>query len=223
MIATATRPSRVAAVPADAVPDVTGVEKTTADGTAVRLVRARHVLTCGPAREVRDGAVAVAGERIVAVGPFAELHGRYPAATVTGDGTGILTPGFVSCHGHFSETLVSGIGETHTLWEWFVHVTGPIEPCVTREMALVGTMLRGAEMALSGITTVADMMCIAPGADPVTPGVVEGLEKLGLRGDVSYGAADDPNPRPVEQVVAEHEALAAAAAASRRSRFRVGL
>jgi 5-methylthioadenosine/S-adenosylhomocysteine deaminase len=191
--------------------------------TGVRLVRARHVLTCGPAGEVRDGAVAVEGERIAAVGRFADLRARYPDAPVVGDGTGILVPGFVSAHGHFSEALVSGIGETHTLWEWFVHVTGPIEPCVTREMALVGTMLRGAEMALSGITTVADMMCIAPGPSPVTPGVVEGLERLGLRGDVSYGAASDPNPRPVEQVVAEHEALAAAAAASRRSRFRVGL
>jgi 5-methylthioadenosine/S-adenosylhomocysteine deaminase len=195
----------------------------TGPDAAVRLVRARHVLTCGPAGEVRDGAVAVAGGRIAAVGPFAALRARHPAAPVVGDGTGILTPGLVSCHGHFSEALVSGIGETHTLWEWFVHVTGPIEPCLTREMALVGTQLRGAEMALSGITTVADMMCIAPGPEPVTPGVVEGLERLGLRGDVSYGAADDPNPRPLEQVVAEHEALAAAAAASRRSRFRVGL
>lgn len=189
----------------------------------VRLVRARHVLTCGPAGEVRDGAVAVAGERIAAVGSFAELHALHPAAPVVGDGTGILVPGLVSCHGHFSEALVSGIGETHTLWEWFAAVTGPIEPCVTREMAFVGTMLRGAEMALSGITTVADMMCVAPGPEPVTPGVVEGLEQLGLRGDVSYGAADDPNPLPVDRVVAEHEALAGAAAASRRCRFRVGL
>ena len=101
-----------------------------------------------------------------------------------------------------------------------MHITGPLEPCVNREIALVGTLLRGAEMALSGITTVADMMCIAPGPEPVTPGVVEGLERFGLRGDVSYGAADDPNPRPLPQVVAEHEALAAAAARSRRSRFR---
>jgi 5-methylthioadenosine/S-adenosylhomocysteine deaminase len=191
--------------------------------SAVRLVRARHVLTCGVPGEVRDGAVVVVGGRIVAVGPFAELRAQHPAALVVGDGTGILVPGLVSCHGHFSEALVSGIGETHTLWEWFVHVAGPIEPCVTREMALVGTLLRGAEMALSGITTVADMMCIAPGPEPVTPGVVEGLERLGLRGDVSYGAADDPNPRPLDRVVAEHEALAAAAAAARRSRFRVGL
>ena len=119
---------------------------------------------------------------------------------------------------------MSGIGETHTLWEWFVHVTGPIEPCVTREMALVGTLLRGAEMALSGYHDRADMMCHrARARNRSRRASSRALERLGLRGDVSYGAADDPNPRPVDLVVAEHEALAAAAAASRRSRFRVGL
>jgi 5-methylthioadenosine/S-adenosylhomocysteine deaminase len=122
-----------------------------------------------------------------------------------------------------SEALVSGIGETYTLWEWFVQVVEPIEPHLTREMAYVGTLLRGAELALSGVTTVADMFCFAPGPEPVTPGVVAGLEALGLRGDVSFGAADAANPRPVGAYLAEHEALAEAAAASRRSRFRVGL
>jgi 5-methylthioadenosine/S-adenosylhomocysteine deaminase len=187
------------------------------------LVRARHVLTSGPAGHVRDGAVAVRGERIEAVGPYPELAGRFPDADVAGDGTGILTPGFVSTHGHFSEGLVTGIGETHSLWEWFVHVVGPIEPFLTPEVAYVGALLKGAEMALSGVTTVADMFCHAPGPDPSTPGVVRALEQLGLRGDVSYGAQDDSNPRPLKLVLAEHEALAAAAAGSRRSRFRVGL
>ena len=78
-------------------------------------------------------------------------------------------------------------------------------------------------MALSGVTTTADMFCHAPGPEPSVPGVVEALDRIGLRGDVSYGAQDDSNPRPLERVLAEHEALAAAAAASRRSRFRVGL
>jgi 5-methylthioadenosine/S-adenosylhomocysteine deaminase len=187
------------------------------------LVRARHVLTSGPAGHVRDGAVAVEGDRIAAVGPFAALRADFPDAEVVGDGTGILTPGFVSTHGHFSEGLVTGIGETHTLWEWFVHVVGPIEPYLTREIAYVGALLKGAEMALSGVTTVADMFCHAPGPEPSTPGVVQALEELGLRGDVSYGAQDDSNPRPLKLVLAEHEALAAAAAASARSRFRVGL
>jgi 5-methylthioadenosine/S-adenosylhomocysteine deaminase len=187
------------------------------------LIRARHVLTSGPAGHVRDGAVVVDGDRIAAVGPFAEVARDFPDAEVAGDGTGILTPGFVSTHGHFSEGLVTGIGETHTLWEWFVHVVGPIEPFLTREIAYVGTLLKGAEAALSGVTTVTDMFCHAPGPEPSTPGVVQALDELGLRGDVSYGAQDDSNPRPLKLVLAEHEALAAAAGASRLSRFRVGL
>lgn len=191
---------------------------------AVLLVRADHVLTSGPAGDLRDGAVAVSAQGLIlAVGPYPALRARYPAVPVEGDGTGVLTPGFVNCHGHFSEGLVSGIGETHTLWEWFTHVVGPIEPHLTREMAFVGTLLKGAEMAVSGVTTVADMFCFAPGPEPVVPGVVDALEQLGLRGDVSYGPADDPNPRPLEVVLAEHAALEAAAAASRRCTFRVGL
>jgi len=190
---------------------------------SVRLVRARHVLTAGPDGHLRDGAVAVRGDRIVAVGPYGELSRDHPEAEVVGDGTGILTPGFVSCHGHFSEGLVTGIGETHTLWEWIVRIIEPIEPHLTREMAYVGTLLKGAEAALSGVTTVADMFCHAPGAEPSVPGVVDALDRLGLRGDVSFGASDERSPRPLGRALVEHEALAAAAAASRRSRFRIGL
>jgi cytosine/adenosine deaminase-related metal-dependent hydrolase len=187
------------------------------------LVRARHVLTCGPDGHVRDGAVAVRADRIAAVGPYERLRRDFPDAEVTGDGTGILTPGFVCTHGHFSEGLVTGIGETHTLWEWFVHVVGPIEPYLTREIAYVGSLLKGAEMALSGVTTVADMFCHAPGPEPSTPGVVQALAELGLRGDVSYGAQSDSNPRPLKFVLAEHEALREAADAAERCQFRVGL
>ena len=47
------------------------------------------------------------------------------------------------------------------------------------------------------------------GPEPAVPGVVDGLEQLGLRGDLSYGAQDTSNPRPLARVLAEHEALAA--------------
>ncbi len=190
---------------------------------AAWLIRARHVLTSGPAGHVRDGAVAVRGSRIVAVGPFRDLRRDLPQADVVGDGTGILTPGFVSCHGHFSEGLITGIGETHTLWEWLTAIIGPVQRHLTRELAYVGTLLKGAEMALSGVTTTADMFCHAPGAEPSVPGVVEALDRIGLRGDVSYGAADERHPISPDRVLAEHEALATAAAAARRIRFRVGM
>jgi cytosine/adenosine deaminase-related metal-dependent hydrolase len=90
-------------------------------------------------------------------------------------------------------------------------------------MAYVGALLKSAELALSGVTTVADMFCSAPGVVPVTPGVVAALDRVGLRGDVSFGPSDIPGARPVDAYLAEHDALRSAAAASRRSRFRVGL
>lgn len=200
-----------------------GRDKPAGPGPAGFVVRARHVLSMGVAGHLRDGAVAVVDGRIAAVDTFDAVRARFPTLPVTGDGTGVLTPGFVSCHGHFSEGLVFGIGETHTLWEWFVHVVEPIEAHLTREMAYVGTALKAAELALSGVTTAGDMFCFAPGRQPVTPAVVEALDAVGLRGDVSFGAADTATPRPVEAVLDEHHALADAAARSQRTTFRVGL
>ncbi len=187
------------------------------------ILRARHVLTMGPAGQLRDGAVAIVDGRIAAVDEFTSVRSRFSDLPVIGDGSGIVTPGFVSAHGHFSEGLVTGIGETHTLWEWFVHVVEPIESFLTREMAYVGTLLKASEMALSGVTTVGDMFCAAPGTPAVTPGIVDALDLVGLRGDVSFGPADVPNIRSVDHIVTEHHALAEAAAGSRRTRFRVGL
>ncbi len=187
------------------------------------VLRARHVLTMGAAGHVRDGAVAVVDGRIAAVDGYAPIAARFAGLPVLGDGGGIITPGFVSCHGHFSEGLVTGIGETHTLWEWFVHVVEPIEAHLTRDMAYVGTLLKASEMALSGVTTVGDMFCSAPGTPPVTPGIVDALDVVGVRGDVSFGPADVPHDRSIDLIVAEHHALAQAAAGSRRTRFRVGL
>ena len=141
------------------------------------------------------------GDRIAAVGPLRGSSARdIPDAEVVGDGTGILTPGFVSCHGHFSEGLVSGIGETHTLWEWFVHVVGPIEPYLTREMALRRHPAQGRGAGpVGGDHDRGHVLHRARARSRSTPGVVEALDRLGLRGDVSYGAADDPNPRPLER------------------------
>ena len=50
-------------------------------------------LTSGPAGHVRDGAVAVPGHRIEAVGPYERLPPGLPEAEVAGDGTH-STPGF---------------------------------------------------------------------------------------------------------------------------------
>lgn len=186
------------------------------------LVRGAHILTSADPAEIADGAVRIVGERIVAVGFWADLSQRHPDDEVAGGPNDIVTAGFVNTHGHFSEALVTGIAEQHTLWEWVDAVIHPINPCLTREMASVGTTLAAIQMLRSGITVANDMFVCDPLHGPVTPGVVDALDEVGLRGVVSFGASD-LGSASIDVILNEHEALADAAAASRLSRFRVGI
>lgn len=198
-------------------------------GGVLTLIRGGYVLT-GAAPDaatpdvIRHGAVLLDGGSIAAVGTFAELSLAHPEARVHGGSNDIVTPGFVNTHGHFSEGLITGIASQFTLWEWITNLINPVSPHLDREMAYSGTMLAGIQMLLSGITTANDMFVTHPGKrEPITPGVVEALDELNLRGVVSFGAGDMGSTRGIQAEFDEHEALRAAAASSRLSTFRVGI
>jgi len=191
------------------------------------VARAGHVLTMGPAGDLTDGAVAAEQGRIAAVGPFAAVRSRYPHLPVIGDAHGILLPGLVNAHTHFSEALLSGMGEDLSIWVWGARVLLPTMAHLTREMARVGTLFRGAELIRSGVTTVNDMFCHANPAEFASLGVVDALEELGLRGVACFGAEDMAwkafVPLPVPRILDEHHELARRAAATRRIGFRLGV
>lgn len=173
---------------------------------------------------IQDGAVAVEGDRIVAVGGYAELAAQYPAAAVSGGPHDIVSPGFVNTHGHFSEGLVTGVASDLTLWEWIHDLITPLRPHYTPEIAYVGTMVAGIQMLRSGVTTANDMFVCDPGTtEPITPHVVRALDDLGLRGVVSFGAGDERPGACLGAEFEEHEALREAADGSRLSTFRVGI
>ncbi|MEZ5261339.1 MAG: amidohydrolase family protein [Acidimicrobiales bacterium] len=161
------------------------------------LVRAAHVLTMGPAGDLRDGAVAFDGDRIVAIGPWPELVARFPDADQRGDGHGVLIPGLVNCHNHLSEALICGMASDLTLWEWGQRLIVPVGRVLDRDMAYLGTRVKAAEMLLSGVTCVNDMFCYENYAARATLGVVDALEELGVRAVESLGAADVELVHPV--------------------------
>jgi len=174
------------------------------------IVRGAWVLTMGPAGAIRDGAVAFdSSGAITAVGPAAELISDNPDAEVAGDGNGIVLPGFVNAHTHLTEGLITGMGETAVLWEWFERVVNPPGMVITREEVALGTRLKGVEMLESGITTVNDMSCHRNLGSFASLGAVDGLVEMGLRGIVSFGAEDAYDGAPGADVfMAEQEALA---------------
>ncbi len=196
-----------------------------ADHARVVVVTAGHVLTMGPQGDLVDGAVAFdpTSGAILDVGPSGDVLAKYEGADVSGSAVDIVTPGFVNAHDHLSEGLISGMGESMSLFEWAERLIRPVAARHTRETARVGTLLKGAEMLMSGITCVNDMFVHTNPGSGASLGVVDGLEAIGLRGVVSFGAEDIPDAMPIDVALAEHADLAEASARTSTVSFRLGV
>ncbi|MDQ2621876.1 MAG: amidohydrolase [Actinomycetota bacterium] len=194
-------------------------------GSDVTIVRGAWVLTMGSRGALRNAAVAFDGEgTITGIGDPAALIATNPGATVAGDGNGIVLPGFVNAHTHLTEGLITGMGETAVLWEWFERVVNPSGLKITREQVALGTRLKAVEMLESGITTVNDMSCHRNLGSLASLGAVDGLAEMGMRGIVSFGAEDMYDGAPGAEVfMAEHEALADRIAPEALIGFRAGI
>lgn len=73
-----------------------------------------------------DGAVAMAGSKIVDVGPSTEVIARHPGADVTRYGGDLIMAGFVDCHVHYPQIdIIASYGEQ--LLEWLEKYTFPAE------------------------------------------------------------------------------------------------
>ncbi|MEK6253060.1 MAG: hypothetical protein N2B05_00040, partial [Gemmatimonadales bacterium] len=58
---------------------------------------------------IAGGAVAWEGERILALGPEAEIRDAYPAALYLDARGGLILPGLVNLHHHFYSALARGL------------------------------------------------------------------------------------------------------------------
>ncbi|MBK0398963.1 guanine deaminase [Limibaculum sp. M0105] len=73
-----------------------------------------------------DGAVAVAGERIITVGDAPDVISAHPGAEVASTGGRLIAPGFVDCHLHYPQTrIVASWGAQ--LLDWLNTYTFPEE------------------------------------------------------------------------------------------------
>lgn len=117
------------------------------------------VITMNKKFEVfKNGAVAVHGDSIVAVGTADEITAQY-TADETVDCTGqYLLPGLINTHTHTSMTLMRGMSDDSRLDVWLIGYIMPTErEFVSPEFCRIGTLLAAAEMIRGGVTTFADM------------------------------------------------------------------
>jgi len=119
-------------------------------GTVVTMDADRHI--------IEDGAVAIRGDSIVAVGPSAEVFAKYAARRRIDARGRIVLPGLINTHGHAPMTLMRGLADDLTLQEWLTKYIFPAEARnVTEDYVEWGTKLAIIEMIRGGTTTYADM------------------------------------------------------------------
>lgn len=105
-----------------------------------------------------EGAVAIEGENIVAVGPAAEIRSRFTGHLEIDARDSLIMPGLINGHTHAAMTCFRGIADDMELMEWLNRYIFPAEARnVDPELAYRGSMLACAEMIRSGTTTFCDM------------------------------------------------------------------
>jgi len=150
---------------------------------------ARYVVTEDAQRHViENGAVAILGDRIVDVGPRAEIDGKYFARNRMEQPNAILAPGLINTHTHAAMSLFRGVADDLKLQDWLEKYIFPAEAKnVDRDFVRWGTRLGLLEMALSGTTTFADMYYFEET-------VAEETKNAGMRGVLGQTVIGFPAP-----------------------------
>src|SRR5438093_12788949 len=114
------------------------------------------IVTVDDDRRVIDpGAVAVTGNRIVAVGPAGDLADLEATRTVDCRGK-IVTPGFSDCHTHLFQTLARGLGDGFELHPWLSKFMWPYATTITPDEARVAASLGAIQAVRAGTTALVD-------------------------------------------------------------------
>ena len=155
------------------------------------LIVRGHVLTMNERREViRDGVVAIRGERIVAVGG-PDLAARINARRTLDARGALVLPGMVNTHTHASMTVFRGLGDD--VPDRLRRFIFPLEKhFIDREVVHWGALHGIVEMIEGGVTTFADMYYFEEE-------VARAARLAGMRGVlgqtiVNFPAPDAPEP-----------------------------
>ncbi|WP_062785478.1 amidohydrolase family protein [Novosphingobium capsulatum] len=170
------------------------------------VIRNAWIVTMDAARQIwRDGALAVAGDRIVAVGPTAQVMAQVTARDVIDGSRFVLTPGLVNCHVHITgEPITRGYVPDDTDWrtnvfDWLI----PTYLAQTPAEEQLAATLASVEMLKNGVTTF-----IEAGTILDLPAVMEAVDAVGIRGRLGQWIQDRAFAPTDDQAALTRDAIA---------------
>lgn len=104
---------------------------------------------------ILEGAIAIEGQTIAALGPRATVLQAYPGVPIKEMGDALLMPGLINAHAHSG--MLRGTAEHLPVWEWLTTHINPMHKVLNADEARAASRLCYAESLLGGTTTVVDM------------------------------------------------------------------
>ena len=137
------------------------------------------ILTMNAQREIiEDGAIAIQGNRIVAVDKTPVLQVRYPSEEILDQTGKLIIPGLIDTHVHLAQAMLRGCADDMELIQWLCERVWVLQGNYTQDDGYVSARLCIAEMLKSGTTTFLEsMLAHRYGFD----GIAQAVEESGIR------------------------------------------
>lgn len=149
------------------------------------------ILTMNSERQIiTQGAIAVIGKTIAAVGKSREIVDRYPQEQRSDCNGNLLLPGLIDTHVHLAQAMIRGCADDLSLLDWLTRRVWVLQGNYTAEDGRASAALCALEMIKSGTTGfVESLLAERYGFD----GVAETIIKSGLRAAIGKVVMDLPS------------------------------
>ena len=124
----------------------------------MKILAAEHVLPIS-SEPIRNGAVVIEGDGIVAVGRFDDVSRAFPDAILEDFGEAAILPGFVNCHSHLEITAMRGLLDSveHDFRAWLLKLNQTRSELLTSEDIETAAIAGAVEGARAGVTCFGDI------------------------------------------------------------------
>jgi cytosine/adenosine deaminase-related metal-dependent hydrolase len=126
---------------------------------------------------IHQGAIAIEGSTIVAVGKSSELQKQFPDTELLDFGEAVIIAGFVNCHSHLELTLMRGFADDveDDFFKWLIKISVTRDQKLTRHDLEISAVLGAIEGLRAGVTCFGDIGRYGQAG-------FSALKKTGLRG-----------------------------------------
>ncbi len=169
--------------------------------STLTILKHAHILTMhSDGSTFPDGAVAMRGANIEAVGPTHDVMQSYAGQprTEIDAANGLVMPGLIDGHAHPTNQLLAPGAKARagmTTIEYLSRVGYPLERALSASLAKIGAKLCFAEMIRNGVT------CFNDGGGEQPHAIAEAAAEIGIRGTVARSTRDFiPDGWPKERI-----------------------